>query len=65
VLSKLDPSRKELFMKRADQIAADRVLAGVHHPSDIEAGKKLGDAEFAALEKSPKFEQALKKAQSE
>jgi acid phosphatase (class A) len=39
VLSKLDPSRKELFMKRADQIAADRVLAGVHHPSDIEAGK--------------------------
>jgi acid phosphatase (class A) len=63
VLSKLDPSRKELFMKRADQIAGDRVLAGVHHTSDIEAGKKLGDVEFAALMKNPQFEQALKKAQ--
>lgn len=38
---------------RADLIAEDRVLAGVHHPSDIEAGKKLGDAVFKKLLSNP------------
>jgi hypothetical protein len=31
-------------MKRGDEISMHRVLGGVHHPSDIVAGKKLGDA---------------------
>lgn len=44
LLSKTYPERKELFLKRADEIARHRVLGGVHHPSDIEAGKKLAQA---------------------
>ena len=44
LLSKIDPSRTKAFQDRADQIAADRILAGVHHPSDIIGGKILGDA---------------------
>jgi acid phosphatase (class A) len=43
VLSLRYPSRAEKFMARADQAALNRVLGGVHHPSDIEAGKRLGD----------------------
>ena len=42
-LSVLYPERAELLLKRADEIAFHRVLGGVHHPSDIEAGKKLAD----------------------
>ena len=43
ILSRIYPERAEAFMKRADEAAQNRVLGGVHHPSDIEAGKKLGD----------------------
>lgn len=43
VLSVAYPERALLLMKRADEVARNRVLGGVHHPSDIEAGKKLGD----------------------
>lgn len=48
ILSKLYPARAEAIMKRGDEIALNRVLGGVHHPTDIEAGKKLGD-HLAAL----------------
>ncbi len=44
ILSKIYPSRAQAFMDRADEIAHLRVLGGVHHPTDIVAGKKLGDA---------------------
>jgi acid phosphatase (class A) len=43
ILSKIYPKRAEAFMKAADLAARNRVLGGVHHPTDIEAGKKLGD----------------------
>ncbi|HXH32156.1 MAG TPA: phosphatase PAP2 family protein [Bacteriovoracaceae bacterium] len=43
VLAKLFPERAEAFIRRADAVAWNRVLGGVHHPSDIVAGKKLGD----------------------
>lgn len=44
LLSKIYPERSESFMKRADEASLNRVLGGVHHPTDIIAGKKLGDA---------------------
>lgn len=50
-LSVLFPERKELLIQRADEVAFHRVLGGVHHPSDIAAGKKLGD-EIAKRSKS-------------
>ena len=43
VLSLRFPKREAAFMKRANEIAAYRVIGGVHHPSDVEAGKRLGD----------------------
>lgn len=44
ILSRLYPERAAALMKRADEVAMNRMLGGVHHPSDIIAGKKLGDA---------------------
>ncbi len=44
ILGTLYPERAAAFLARADEIAMHRVLGGVHHPSDIEAGKRLGDA---------------------
>lgn len=55
LLSDLVPSRGREFMARADSAALDRVIGGVHHPADIEAGKLLGDRLYAAYSKSPAF----------
>lgn len=43
ILETIYPERKASLLKRADEIAENRVIGGVHHPTDIEAGKKLGD----------------------
>ena len=60
-LSEIFPDKKDALMARGKQIGNDRFLAGMHYPSDVVAGQKLGaeiarrmlaDAEFAArLEK--------------
>lgn len=59
VLSELVPARRAQFMAAADAAAAYRVLGGVHHPSDVEAGKRLGDALFAELKLIPAFNAEL------
>lgn len=48
-ISTVYPERKEALLKAADQAALNRVIGGVHHPSDIVAGKKLGDALFKLI----------------
>ena len=44
ILSVIYPERALLFLKRADQSAINRLIGGVHYPSDVAAGKVLGDA---------------------
>lgn len=44
MLAEYFPEKREALMERANEVAFHRVLGGVHHPTDIEAGKKLGDA---------------------
>lgn len=46
----LQPGRREEFQAAAESIALNRVKAGVHYPSDSDAGKMLaGQIECAAL----------------
>lgn len=52
VLIDLFPENKAVLEKRASQIAQDRVLGGVHHPSDIKQGMKLGAMLHAEMLKS-------------
>jgi acid phosphatase (class A) len=52
ILSDLFPDKAEQIQKRADGIALDRVIGGVHHPTDIEAGKKMGLWLYSELAKS-------------
>ena len=44
LLADLIPTRQEGIRARADEIAELRVAAGVHFPTDVEAGSKLGEA---------------------
>ncbi len=55
VLGDITPGRREEFLKRSDEMAADRVVGGVHYPTDIAAGKIFGDEFHALLLKSPAY----------
>ncbi len=59
ILSDLVPARSAEFMARADEAGLDRVIGGVHHPSDIAAGKVLGDGVYEALKRDPDFNSEL------
>lgn len=61
VLADLMPQHKDVIIKRAEQIAQDRVLAGVHHPTDIQSGKKLGQLIYNELKKSPAYHEDIEK----
>lgn len=55
ILADVFPDKAGLLKARADIIAQDRVLAGVHHPSDISGGKKLGQVLYSEIVKSPRY----------
>lgn len=61
MLSELAPLRRAEFMARADEAALLRVIGGVHHPTDIEAGKRLGDLLFVRFMQNPQFRAQLDK----
>ncbi len=44
LLAKLAPDRESALIARGEQIGDDRVLAGVHFPTDVLAGRELGRA---------------------
>jgi acid phosphatase (class A) len=56
VLADMLPEYADKIMARADEYASHRVTAGVHYPSDVEAGKHAGTALAAFLFASPAFQ---------
>ena len=56
ILADFFPEQAERLQQRAEQISKDRVLGGVHHPSDVEAGKKLGHLLYSELKKSKRYQ---------
>lgn len=61
MLSELVPARTPEFLTRASNAAMNRVIGGVHHPSDIEAGKRLGDMLFPQFGRDPAFQAQMKR----
>jgi hypothetical protein len=64
VLSQLYPARQPALMHQAALIAQSRVDAGVHYPTDIEEGQKLGLAIAQALLANPDFQKSLAEAKA-
>ncbi len=65
ILAQLEPSRADKLAKRGREIGWDRVIGGVHHPSDIVAGRVLGQAVARALLNSPAFQADMKEVKEE
>ena len=65
ILAELDPEQRDALMDRAREIGWDRVIAGVHYPSDIIAGRVLGQALAQAMAANPRFQEELAAAKAE
>jgi acid phosphatase (class A) len=65
ILVQLAPDLEGKLLGRGDQIGQDRIIAGVHFPSDVVAGKMLGYALFLKLMAMPEFTADLDKAKAE
>ncbi|MFA6029620.1 MAG: nucleoside hydrolase [Elusimicrobiota bacterium] len=61
ILADLVPARRERYFERADAAALDRVVGGVHYPSDIAGGKTLADEFYRRLTASPAYQTDLAK----
>lgn len=61
VLGDIVPERKAEFLAKADEIADDRVIGGVHFPTDVAAGKVFGDLFYDDLLKSPEYLKDIEK----
>jgi acid phosphatase (class A) len=65
ILAELAPDLKDAIMARGLQIGDDRVIGGVHFPSDVDAGHTLAHALFDKFMASPEFQADLAKAKAE
>jgi acid phosphatase (class A) len=65
LLAELFPEQKDAILEFGRQIGWDRVLIGKHFPTDINAGRVLGQAMMRELLASPAFQHDLAKAKAE
>jgi acid phosphatase (class A) len=65
ILAELAPDLKSAILARGRQIGDDRVIAGVHFPSDVAAGRTLARDLFARFMASTAFQADLAKAKAE
>ena len=65
ILAELAPDLKDALLARGEQIGDDRVIAGVHFPSDVEAGHTLAHDLFTRFMATPEFQADLAKAKAE
>ena len=64
-LASILPEKKDAIFARADDYAHDRLVCGVHYPSDVAAARPLAYALFALLADDPRFKAARAAAQAE
>ena len=65
LLAEVFPEHKEALLERAQLVAWSRVVGGVHYPTDIVAGRMLGERlanDFAA---QPDVRAALSRVKAE
>lgn len=65
ILAEIAPDLKDTIQARGLQIGDDRIIAGVHFPSDVDAGHTLARDLFAKFVANPEFQADLAKAKAE
>ena len=65
LLANMVPEKAAALYARGDQYGANRVIAGVHFPSDLEAGRMAATAIAAGLMQNPQFQSEFEGAKAE
>jgi acid phosphatase (class A) len=65
ILAQLEPAKSTSLLERGRQIGWNRVIGGMHHPSDIAAGRVLGQAVARALLRNAEFQAELDEVKEE
>ena len=58
-------SRRVEILKRAAEFARNREVCGVHHPTDVAAGKLVAERLYLKLKTNPVFQEEFKQAKQE
>lgn len=65
LLAELFPERRDAILARGRQLGSDRVLGGIHYPSDVRAGQTLGAEIARRLLDNPRFVADFERVQAE
>jgi acid phosphatase (class A) len=65
VLVEMVPEKRDAILARAADYAHNRLVCGVHYPSDVEASKLVAYATHAVMDGNPAFQVELKTATQE
>jgi acid phosphatase (class A) len=65
LLAEVFPEKREALRARAELVAWSRIIGGVHYPSDIAAGRMLGDRLVQDFLKVPVVREALARIKAE
>jgi acid phosphatase (class A) len=64
-LVQIIPEKKTEILQRADEYANNRIVCGVHYPSDLKAGRELAYLMFGSMLANPRFQTELTAAREE
>ena len=64
-LAEIVPEKRAEILARADDYAHNRLVCGVHYPSDIEESRRVALLVFGYMMATPRFEQDLAAAKAE
>jgi acid phosphatase (class A) len=64
-MAQIVPEKKQEILDRADDYAHNRVVCGVHYPTDTEASRRLAYAIFGDMMASSRFQRELAAARAE
>ena len=65
VLAEMVPEKAEALAKRGDAFAHNRLVGGVHYPSDVAAGAEAAKIIAKALFDNPEFQKAFQEAKAQ
>jgi acid phosphatase (class A) len=59
IIAQIETKQAAAILARGRDYGDSRVICGVHYPSDVEAGRALGEVVFKALERDEQYQRLL------